>query len=64
MTLNVPYKIRAGLYILTALGTPLIAYLAAKNYIGDLEVVLWSAEVTVVSAMAALNTSPTKGEEK
>lgn len=62
MTINVPYKIRAGLYILTALGTPLVAYLSAKHYIGDLEVVLWSAEVTVVSVLAAFNTSPTRGE--
>lgn len=64
MTFNVPYKIRAGLYLLTAIGTPVVAYLFAKGFIGDLEVVLWSAEVTVVSALAAFNTVPTKGEAK
>ena len=63
MTVNVPYKIRAGLYILTAIGTPIIAYLFAKDILGELEVALWSAEVTVVSALAAFNTVPTRGED-
>lgn len=64
MTLSVPYKVRAALYVLTALGTPVVAYLFAKEYIGTLEVTLWSAEVAVVSALAAFNTVPTKGETK
>lgn len=55
MTINLPYQVRAILYVLTGLGTPLIAYLSAKGKIGDLEVILWSAEVTVVSALAAFN---------
>jgi hypothetical protein len=57
MTLNPPSRVRAVLYILTGLGTPLVAYLAAKGIVGDLEVTLWSAEVAVVSGMAALNIS-------
>jgi hypothetical protein len=44
-----------ALYIITALGTPLIAYLASKGIIGNLEVGLWSSIVTVVSGMAAFN---------
>lgn len=55
MKLNLPYKVRAALYILTAIGTPIVAYLSAKNIVGDLEVVLWSAEVTVVSGLALFN---------
>lgn len=62
MKLNIPYKIRAALYILTAIGTPIIAYLFAKGVIGELEVTLWAAEVTVVNTLAALNV--TKDEEK
>lgn len=62
MTLIVPYKIRAALYVLTAVGTPLVAYLLNKDIIGELEVALWSAEVAVVSALAAFNTSPKEGE--
>lgn len=57
MRVNLPAKVRAALYILTALGTPLVAYLLAKGVIGELEVSLWSGEVAVVTAMAALNVS-------
>lgn len=64
MTLNIPPKIRAAIYILTALGTPVMTYLLAKEVIGTLEMALWSAEVTVVTTMAALKTQPTPGEER
>ena len=56
MQLNIPSKVRAALYIFTALGTPVVAYLNAKGYIAALEVALWSGEVAIISAMAALNT--------
>lgn len=55
MTINLPTKVRAALYILTGLGTPVVAYLFAKDIIGDLEVTLWSAEVTFVSILAMFN---------
>lgn len=55
MKINLPYQVRAALYILTAIGTPVVAYLLAKGIIGELEMSLWAAEVTVVTAMAALN---------
>lgn len=55
MTFNPPSKIRALLYIITAIGTPVVAYLLTKDVISELEVALWAAEVTVVNAMATLN---------
>lgn len=55
MTLNPPEAVRKALYIITGVGGPLVAYLLAKEVIGTLEVALWSAEVAVVSAMAAFN---------
>jgi hypothetical protein len=58
MTLNPPRKVRAALYIFTAVGTPLVAYLKVKGLIGDPELVLWAAEVTVVNGIAALNVTP------
>lgn len=58
MNLNVPYKVRAALYVLTALGTPVVAYLKAKHLIGDLEMNLWAAEVAVVNVLAAFNVTP------
>lgn len=57
MRFNIPSKARAIIYILTALSAPVMAYLFAKGYIGELEVTLFSAIVTAVSAMAALNVS-------
>lgn len=57
MKLNIPYRVRAGIYILTAVGTPVVAYLSAIHIIGDLEVTLWSAEVAVASGLAVLNIS-------
>lgn len=59
MNLNPPRRVRAVLYILTTLGTPLAAYLKFKGLIGDAELALWGAEVTIVNGMAALNTGTT-----
>lgn len=60
MTFNLPYQARAGLYLLTAIGTPVVGYLFAKEIIGELEVAFWSAEVTVVSTLALFNTTPSE----
>lgn len=57
MRVNLPSQVRVMLYVLTALGTPVIAYLLAKGIISELEVGLWSGLVTAVSGMAALNVS-------
>lgn len=55
MRVNLPSRVRVALYIITALGAPVMAYLLAKGTIGTLEVSLWSGEVAAVTAMAALN---------
>lgn len=57
MNLNLPAKYRRLAYVVTALGTPVVAYLQVKGIIGDAETVLWAAEVTVVSALAGFNTN-------
>ena len=57
MTLNPPRKIRAAIYIFTALGAPIVSYLLAKGVIGELEMALWSAEVTAATALAFANTT-------
>lgn len=58
MTLNVPPKIRAALYALNVIGSPIMAYLLARGVIGTLEVTLWAAEMTAVFALAGLNVKP------
>lgn len=55
MTLNLPYKVRAILYVLNAIGAPLAAYLLARGTIGELEMTLWAGEMAAVFALAGLN---------
>jgi hypothetical protein len=55
MNVNLPYKVRRALYVATIVGAPVVAYLQAKGIIGTVEVSLWLAEVTVISALAAFN---------
>lgn len=57
MELNIPYKVRAAIYVLNLIGAPFVAYALAKGWIGQLEVNLWAAELTAVLAMAGLNVS-------
>jgi hypothetical protein len=61
MTLNLPPRVRLALYLLTVIGTPIAVYLQAKGIIGDLEFILWGAEVTAVTGLAAINTGNAKG---
>lgn len=58
MTITIPAKVRQALYIFTAVGTPVVTYLLAKEVIGELEMALWSAEVLVVGSLAAFKTTP------
>ncbi len=62
MTINLPYKIRAALYLLTSLGTPAVGYLFNVGTISKELVALWGAEVAIVSLIAVFNTTPTEGE--
>lgn len=55
MTINVPYAIRAALYVINVIGSPLMAYLLSRGTIGTLEVTLWAAEMSAVFALAGLN---------
>ena len=60
MKIALPAKARLALYGLTALGAPVVAYLNVKGVIGDPEMVLWAAEVTVISTIAGFNV-PSEG---
>lgn len=63
MQVYIPYKVRAAIYIATGVLTPIMVYLLAINVIGNLEMVLWGAEVTFVMGMAGLNTQPLDREK-
>ena len=55
MRVNLPRRHRLALYVINAIGTPVVVYASAKGWIGDLEVALWSAEAAAVFALAGLN---------
>lgn len=57
-SINPSSRVRKALYIITAIGSPIIAYVALKGYVGEAEVALWTALVSVVSALAGFNVSP------
>lgn len=60
MKLNLPRKIRALLYVITIVGSPIMTYLLSLGLIGDLEMSLWSSEVAVVATIAGLNLTPSE----
>ena len=55
MQLNIPYKVRAGIYIANVLGSPVVGFLLAKNIIDAQAVALWTAEVAAAFLLAGLN---------
>lgn len=55
MTVNVPPRLRLAIYLLNVFGAPLVAYLFAKEWIGELEVTLFAAEVSAAFLVAGLN---------
>lgn len=55
MNFNLPYKVRATLYVLTGIASPVMVYLLARGIVGTLEMALFAAEVTFVSGLAAFN---------
>ena len=57
MQLNVPYKVRAGIYIANGVLAPVMGYLLVKEIIGAQEMALYTAEVTFAFLLAGLNIS-------
>ena len=60
MDINVPSKVRAALYIVTGLLTPVVAVLTTQGILPDWVNVLWSAEVLFVAGLARFNVTPDK----
>lgn len=55
MRVNLPDKVRIWLYVITAVGTPVIGVLTEQGFLPSWAMTLWTAEVAVIGAMAALN---------
>lgn len=52
--------VRQVLYIITGIGSIIMAYLFAESYVGDAEMVAWSSFTVFISAMAGFNVNPDK----
>jgi len=55
MNINLPYKVRASIYIANALLSPIVGYLVASKIIGADLAGLWAAEITAAFVLAGLN---------
>jgi hypothetical protein len=54
---NIPAGWRLALYVLSGLGSVVVAYLFAKELIGEAEGALWAGVVALINAVAAANVS-------
>lgn len=57
MIINLPYKVRAALYIAIGIVSPLVAYFSATGAIDENIVTTYAAIVTFISGLAAINVS-------
>jgi hypothetical protein len=58
MTINLPSKVRATLYAVIAILSPVVAYLGNEGRLDVFYVGLFSVIVTAVSAVAFTNVTP------
>lgn len=56
MTMNIPPRVRFALYLLSAVGSAVVAYLFTKGLVGEAESGLWAALVAVINGVAAAKT--------
>ena len=61
MKLNLPSQVRAALYVIIAVSSPVVTYLGTEEVLSKFWVGLFSVVVTAVSALALANVTP---EEK
>ena len=58
----IPPRIRLAIYLVSGIGSAVVAYLVAKGIAGDAEVTLWAALVAVVNGMSAAYVPNKRGE--
>jgi hypothetical protein len=56
--MNLPSKVRSGLYAFIAITSPVVAYLGTQGKLSEFWVGLFSVIVTAVSALAFGNVTP------
>jgi hypothetical protein len=55
VNVTLPKRLAAVLSVVTAIGTPLVAYARSRGWVDSGAVELWSAEVAVVAALTGLH---------
>lgn len=56
-TINIPAGIRFALYLLSAIGSVVVAYLFARGIVGEAETAGWAGLVAIINGIAAANTN-------
>ena len=57
MPVNIPPKVRFALYVVSALGSVVAAYLFARGIVGEAETGLWAGVVAIINTISASNVS-------
>lgn len=60
MQLNLPPAVRVGIYLVTAVGSLVVAYLSNTKVLGPNEVELWVQLSALVNGLAAVNVNLNK----
>ena len=60
MQLNLPPKVRYGIYIFVSVGGIVVTYLSSVGVVGQPELTAWSAFSVFVGGLAAVNTDTDK----
>lgn len=55
MTINLPYKVRAALYILAGISGPVVIYLAATGQMSDAAVACYGGLMVFIAGLAGFN---------
>lgn len=61
--ITLPPRVRLAIYLVSGLGSAVLAYLVAKDIAGDAEVTLWAAVVAIVNGLSAANVPTKRGEQ-
>lgn len=61
--ITLPPKVRLVIYLISGVGSAIVAYLVARGIAGDAEVALWAALVAVVNGLSAANVPTKRGQQ-
>lgn len=60
MNINLPYQVRAAIYVSVVLGTAVLVPLNVAGLVNDVVMSVWTSVAGAASALAAINVTPGK----